>query len=108
MGDAVTVQDATWFLPNGSDPYVIQESSYMTKYTFSDTYRDQRVHGLFADGQYSDDGSTFGAWLVMNTRDTYFGGPLSSDLTVDGIVYNYIVSNHRVHLLVLSIIRKQS
>jgi rhamnogalacturonan endolyase len=30
----------------------------------------------------------------MNTKDTYFGGPLHSDLTVDGIVYNYIVSNH--------------
>lgn len=30
----------------------------------------------------------------MNTIDTYFGGPLHSDLTVDGIVYNYIVSNH--------------
>jgi hypothetical protein len=35
-------------------------------------------------------GSTFGAWLVMNTKDTYFGGPLHSDLIVDGIVYNYI------------------
>lgn len=30
----------------------------------------------------------------MNTKDTYFGGPLHSDLTVDGIVYDYIVSNH--------------
>jgi rhamnogalacturonan endolyase len=28
----------------------------------------------------------------MNTKDTYFGGPLHSDLTVDGIVYNYISS----------------
>jgi hypothetical protein len=27
---------------------------------------------------------------VMNTVDTYFGGPTHSDLTVDGIVYNYI------------------
>lgn len=26
--------------------------------------------------------------------DTYFGGPLHSDLTVDGILYNYISSNH--------------
>lgn len=57
----------------------------------SDTWQDHKVHGLFADGTYSDDGSTFGAWLVMNTVDTYFGGPLHSDLTVDGIVYNYIV-----------------
>jgi rhamnogalacturonan endolyase len=30
----------------------------------------------------------------MNTIDTYFGGPTHSDLVVDGIVYNYIVSNH--------------
>ena len=39
-------------------------------------------------------GSTYGAWMVHNTRETYWGGPLFSDLTVDGIVYNYIVSNH--------------
>ncbi|KAK4952414.1 hypothetical protein LTR10_009220 [Elasticomyces elasticus] len=93
-GNAVTVQDATWLIPNTSDPYVVHESDYFTKYTFSDTWRDHSVHGLFADGTNSNDGSTFGAWLVMNTRDTYFGGPLHSDLTVDGIVYNYIVSNH--------------
>jgi rhamnogalacturonan endolyase len=30
----------------------------------------------------------------MNTKDTYFGGPTHSDLLVDGIVYNYISSNH--------------
>lgn len=30
----------------------------------------------------------------MNTKDTYFGGPLHSDLVVDGIVYNYILSSH--------------
>jgi rhamnogalacturonan endolyase len=45
---------------------------------------------MYADGSRSKDGSTFGAWLVMNTVDTYFGGPTHSDLTVDGIVYNYI------------------
>ncbi|KAI7278405.1 rhamnogalacturonate lyase [Hortaea werneckii] len=92
--DATTVQDATWLLHNESDPYVIQESSFFTKYTFSDTWQDHKVHGFFGDGTYSDDGSTYGAWLVMNTIDTYFGGPLHSDLTVDGIVYNYISSNH--------------
>jgi len=48
---------------------------------------------MFADGGTSD-GVAYGAWLVMNSKDTYFGGPLHSDLTVDGIVYNYIVSNH--------------
>lgn len=93
-GNAITVQDATWYLPNASDPYVLAESDYFTKYTFSDTWRDHKVHGLFSDGSTSADGSTFGAWFVMNTIDTYNGGPTHSDLTVDGIVYNYIVSNH--------------
>lgn len=87
----VTVQDATWYLGNTpDDPYVQQESDYFTKYTFSDTWRDHDVHGMYADGTTSDDNSTFGAWLVMNTKDTYYGGPLHSDLIVDGIVYNYI------------------
>ncbi|CAE6486760.1 unnamed protein product, partial [Rhizoctonia solani] len=42
----------------------------------------------------TSNGTAYGAWLVMNTRDTYFGGPIHTDLTVDGITYNYIVSNH--------------
>lgn len=97
---AVTVQDATWDLGQrgDADPYVESFSDYFTKYTFSTTWRDQAVHGMYADGSRGvDDGveaSAFGSWLVMNTKDTYFGGPTWSDLTVDGIVYNYIVSNH--------------
>lgn len=91
----VTVQDATWYLGNTpSDPYDQQMADYFTKYTFSETWRNQDVHGMFADGSTSTSGDTFGAWLVMNTVDTYFGGPTHSDLTVDGIVYNYISSNH--------------
>lgn len=91
----ITVQDATWYLGNtANDPYVEQYADFFTKYTFQDTWRDHDVHGQFADGSKTDDGSTFGAWLVMNTRDTYFGGPLHSDLIVDGVVYNYLVSNH--------------
>lgn len=87
----VVVQDATWYLGNTpNDPYVVQEADYFTKYTFQDTWRDHDVHGMYADGTNSTDGSTFGAWLVQNTKDTYFGGPLHSDLIVDGIVYNYI------------------
>ncbi|KAJ1303374.1 hypothetical protein OPQ81_011568 [Rhizoctonia solani] len=90
----VVVQDATWYLGNTpNDSYVQQESDYFTKYTFADTWRDHKAHGLYADGSASN-GITYGAWLVMNTRDTYFGGPIHSDLTVDGITYNYIVSNH--------------
>ncbi|KAK8050849.1 Rhamnogalacturonate lyase B [Apiospora rasikravindrae] len=96
-GMATTVQDATWYLGDrAGDPYVEQMADYFTKYTFSAVWRDQLAHGLFADGtQGSDtDNSTFGAWLVMNTKDTYFGGPIHSDLVVDGILYNYMVSNH--------------
>ncbi|KAG9232785.1 family 4 polysaccharide lyase [Amylocarpus encephaloides] len=71
----VVVQDATWYLGNTQDDAYVQQE----------------------DGSTSKDGSTFGSWLVMNTKDTYFGGPMHSDLQVDGIVYNYmgyVVSNH--------------
>lgn len=87
----VTVQDATWYLGNTpDDPYVQEEGDYFTKYTFQDTWRDHDVHGMYSNGKYSKDGSTFGAWLVMGVKETYFGGPLHSDLVVDGIVYNYM------------------
>lgn len=93
--NATTDQDATWYLGNRTDePYVEQFADYFTKYTFQAIWRDHLVHGMFADGTHSNDNSTFGAWMVMNTKDTYFGGPIHSDLVVDGIVYNYIVSNH--------------
>lgn len=95
LTDAYTVQDATWYIGNRTgDPYVETFSDYFTKYTFSAVYGDQKVHGMYADGSLNNDSSVFGAWLVMNTKDTYFGGPTWSDLAVDGIVYNYIVSNH--------------
>ncbi|KAJ5126469.1 hypothetical protein N7448_007248, partial [Penicillium atrosanguineum] len=85
----VMVQDATWTFNNTpSDAYYSQFSDYFTKYTFSNAWRNNSVHGLYADGSTSS-GTTYGAWLVMNTK-----GPLHSDLTVDGIVYNYLVSNH--------------
>ncbi|OGM48700.1 rhamnogalacturonate lyase B [Aspergillus bombycis] len=92
--EQVVVQDATWRFNNTpDDAYYTQFSEYFTKYTFSNLWRDSSVHGLYADGTNSN-GTTYGAWLVMNTKDTYYGGPLHSDLTVDGIVYNYLVSNH--------------
>lgn len=95
LTDAYTVQDATWYIGNRTDdPYVETFSDYFTKYTFAAVYGDQKVHGMYADGSLSNDSSVFGSWLVMNTKDTYFGGPTWSDLAVDGIVYNYIVSNH--------------
>ncbi|KAI8934784.1 hypothetical protein NX059_008471 [Plenodomus lindquistii] len=90
----VTVQDATWWLANKEDPYVKGVGDYFTKYTFQDTWRDHKAHGMYADGSGSANGSTYGAWLVHNTVETYFNGPVHSDLVVDGIVYNYMVSNH--------------
>lgn len=90
----VVVQDATWKLANKEDPYVKGVGDYFTKYTFQDTWRDHKAHGMYADGTGSANGSTYGAWLVHNTVETYFNGPVHSDLVVDGIVYNYMVSNH--------------
>ncbi|KAI0535234.1 polysaccharide lyase family 4 protein [Xylaria digitata] len=91
----IVVQDATWYLGNTTqDSYVQQYSDYFTKYTFSELWRDHLVHGQFSDGTTSSDGNTYGAWLVHNTRETYYGGPLHYDLVVDGIVYNYLVSGH--------------
>ncbi|PYH96645.1 rhamnogalacturonate lyase B [Aspergillus ellipticus CBS 707.79] len=94
IDEEIVVQDATWTFNNTpNDAYYTQFSEYFTKYTFSNAWRDNSLHGLYADGTTSN-GTTYGAWLVMNTKDTYYGGPLHSDLTVDGIVYNYLVSNH--------------
>ncbi|OTB09615.1 polysaccharide lyase family 4 protein [Hypoxylon sp. CI-4A] len=92
---AVTVQDATTYLGDATnDEYVKQYSDYFTKYAFSEVWRNHDVHGQYSDGSTSSDGNTYGAWLVLNTKETYYGGPLHSDLIVDGIVYNYIVSGH--------------
>ncbi len=83
----VVVQDASWYLGNtAQDAYVQQYSDYFTKYTFSELWRDHKVHGQYSDGTTSSDGNTYGAWLVHNTRETYYGGPLHYDLIVDGIV----------------------
>ncbi|KAL6710741.1 hypothetical protein ACN47E_007798 [Coniothyrium glycines] len=90
----VTVQDATWFLPQKDSAYVQGVGDYFTKYTFQDTWRNHKAHGMYADGSVSSNGTSFGAWLVHNTVDTYYNGPVHSDLVVDGIVYNYMVSNH--------------
>jgi rhamnogalacturonan endolyase len=104
MKIAKTVQDATWDLAaSEGEPFVKEFSRYFTKYSFADTWRDHTVHGLFGEakergeswfdllGEEKDKSQgTWGAWLVMNSRDTFYGGPSHSDLTVDGIVYNYM------------------
>jgi rhamnogalacturonan endolyase len=91
LHDGTVVQDAAYNLSGvKGEPYVKEVSDFFTKYTFADTWRDHLVHGMYGDGTGSPDGSTWGAWMVMNSRDTYYGGPLHSDLTVDGIVYNYM------------------
>ncbi|KAF6843841.1 rhamnogalacturonate lyase C [Colletotrichum musicola] len=92
---ALTVQDATTYVGDVTeDPYTQQYSDYFTKYSLSESWRNHAAHGQFSDGSTSADGSTFGAWLVHNTVETYYGGPLHSDLVVDGIVYNYMVAGH--------------
>ncbi|WWC69791.1 uncharacterized protein I206_103734 [Kwoniella pini CBS 10737] len=95
LGIATLVQDTTWYIGNRTDdPFVENVADYFTKYTMSDTYRHHTVHGLFADGTNTPDNSTIGAWTIYNTKDTFFGGPTYSDLVVDGLLYNYIQSNH--------------
>lgn len=100
LSNTTVVQDATWYIKNRADPYVTQFADYFTKYTFQTDWRDHKVHGLFSDGS-SMGNSTFGAWLVMNTVDTYWGGPIHSDLAVDGIVYNYMGAVQKSDLLML-------
>ncbi|KAF7294083.1 Galactose mutarotase-like protein [Mycena kentingensis (nom. inval.)] len=38
--------------------------------------------------------TSFGAWWVVNQKDTFFGGPLHIDLMVDGIAYNKQSTSH--------------
>jgi rhamnogalacturonan endolyase len=84
------VQDATLDLgPWPDDPYVRETNRYFTKYSFADTWMDHAAHGLYGEGSRTSNG-TWGAWMVMWNRETYYGGPLHSDLTVDGIVYDYM------------------
>ena len=86
MSAGTQVQDATTYLgATPHDPYVSQFSDFFTKYSFSDQWRSHKAHGMYADGSTTN-GTTFGAWLVHNTVDTYYGGPLHSDFMVDGIV----------------------
>lgn len=100
-GVSTLVQDTTWYLGDRTgDPYVEQVADYWTKYSMSETYRDHIVHGLYADGTTTPDGRAYGAWMVYNSKDTFYGGPTFSDLTVDGITYNYIASNHHGNQLV--------
>ncbi|KAI0778161.1 galactose mutarotase-like protein [Trametes elegans] len=87
----VQVQDATFYLGlTPDDAYVQQESDYWTKYTFADN-QTNKAHGLY--GQ-SSDGTPFGAWWVVNQKDTFFGGPFHVDLMVDGIIYNKQSTSH--------------
>lgn len=109
---AVVVQDATLNLSAVEDDlFVVEFSDYFTKYSFADAWNEHSVHGMFGRSkeppQTSKDAlnktktteGTWGAWLVMNSKDTYYGGPRHTDLTVDGIVYNYMGE------LLLSILR---
>ncbi|RMZ74294.1 rhamnogalacturonate lyase precursor [Pyrenophora seminiperda CCB06] len=64
----VVVQDATWKLANTDDPYVKGVGDYFTKYTFQDTWRNHRAHGMWADGnQLRDDASQYGLQPSWNS-----------------------------------------
>lgn len=91
-GTRETVQDTTYYVPGSgvNEVYRKQMSDYFSKYMFSESWENHTHHGMFADGTGTKDGSVYGAWLVMNTKDTFYNGPKWSDLTVDGIVYNYV------------------
>ncbi|KAH8827333.1 rhamnogalacturonan lyase [Flagelloscypha sp. PMI_526] len=105
----VEVQDSTYYVGNTpTDPFYLEYSDYFSKYnfmskhltvgtylmyryTFADSYRDSKAFGQFTNNS----GTMVGAWLVQNTKDTYYGGPIHSDLLVDHVaVYDYISSNH--------------
>jgi rhamnogalacturonan endolyase len=89
--NAKSVQDATWDLgafPN--DPYVRDTHRYFTKYSFAEVWKNHEVHGMYSDGLRQKGNGTWGAWMVQWNRETYYGGPLHADLTVDGIVYDYM------------------
>ena len=93
LGILVTGQVCVYKISLSSgDPYVENVADYWTKYTMSEAYRNHTVHGLFADGSGTPGNVTYGAWTVFNTRDTYYGGPTYADLTVDGLMYNYVIS----------------
>jgi rhamnogalacturonan endolyase len=92
---AKSVQDATWDLGAfTNDPYVHDTNRYFTKYSFAEVWKDHEAHGMYSDGMSKEANGTWGAWMVQWNRETYYGGPLHADLTVDGIVYDYMISNH--------------
>ncbi|KAI8804405.1 rhamnogalacturonan lyase [Cladochytrium replicatum] len=94
IANEIEVQDATWYIGNATaDPYVQSFSEYFTKYQFSADYGTNLARGLYSDGTKTN-GTAYGAWLVLNTKDTYFGGPTRSDLAVDGSIYNKYSTTH--------------
>ncbi|KAF7558211.1 hypothetical protein G7Z17_g39 [Cylindrodendrum hubeiense] len=90
----VEIQDATKYFGNITGEPFTQYSDFYTKYSFSDLWRDHKVHGMYSDGTANDAGETLGSWVVHNNVETYYGGPLHSDIMADGIAYDYIVSSH--------------
>ncbi|KAF7320606.1 Galactose mutarotase-like protein [Mycena chlorophos] len=93
LADEIQVQDATWYLgQTPDDPYVVQEADYWTKYQFADN-QTNKAHGLYSPPS-GDSNTSYGAWWVVNQKDTFFGGPLHIDLMVDGIIYNKQSTSH--------------
>ncbi|KAH8650696.1 rhamnogalacturonate lyase B [Ilyonectria robusta] len=95
QASSLEVQDSTTYYGNiTGEPFADEYSDFFSKYAFSDQWRDHKVHGMYTDGTQNENGESYGSWVVHNHVDTYYGGPLHSDIMVDGIVYDYIVSSH--------------
>ncbi|BCS19879.1 uncharacterized protein APUU_20311A [Aspergillus puulaauensis] len=88
------VQDALTYYGNVTEERFTDYSDFFTKYSFSDQWRSHKVHGMYSDGTPNENGESYGSWVVHNNVDTYYGGPLHSDIMADGIAYDYIVSSH--------------
>ncbi|KAK7409211.1 hypothetical protein QQX98_008587 [Neonectria punicea] len=94
QSDGYEIQDATKYYGNVTGEDFTRYSDFFIKYSFSDQWRDHKVHGVYSDGLTNEDGECLGSWVVHNNVETYYGGPLHSDIMADGIAYDYIVSSH--------------
>ncbi|TFY79933.1 hypothetical protein EWM64_g4079 [Hericium alpestre] len=104
LADEIQVQDATWYIANTPNEAYVKEAStpvsltaclasvadLVTKYTFADN-QTNKAHGLYGVDAKN---TAFGAWWVVNQKDTFFGGPNHFDLMVDGIAYNKQSTSH--------------
>ncbi|KAF2405443.1 galactose mutarotase-like protein [Trichodelitschia bisporula] len=100
------VQDASFDLSGfPDDPYVRANGPYFSKYIFATPASAQSIYGLYTPGSpgaptapattnsTASPNDAFAA-LLLRASSTSYGGPHRTDLTTDGILYDYLVSNH--------------